>query len=88
MKKLHYRAGSSESYYTKELKCTKAYGLDGITAEMLKARGQDMVLFLTRIFNALFEKGIYPQVTAKAIVIPIHKKETSNKWIITGGVSA
>ena len=55
---------------------------------MLKARGQDVVLFLTRIFTVLFEKGIYPQDTAKAIVIPVHKKETSNKWIITGGISA
>ena len=33
-----------------------------------------MVLFLTRMFNVLFEKGIYPQDWAKAIVIPIHKK--------------
>ena len=47
-----------------------------------------MVLFLTRMFNVLFEKGIYPQDWAKAIVISIHKKETSNKWIITGGISA
>ena len=58
----------------KKLKCGKACGLDGITAEMLKAGGQDVVLFLTRMFNVLFEKGIYPQDWAKAIVIPIHKK--------------
>ena len=57
----------------KKLKCGKACGLDGITAEMLKA-GQDVVLFLTRVFTVLFEKGIYPQDWAKAFVIPIHKK--------------
>ena len=45
----------------KKLKCGKACGLDGITAEILKAGGQDVVLFLTRMFNVLFEKGIYPQ---------------------------
>ena len=28
---------------------------------MLKAGGQDVVLFLSRMFNVLFEKGIYPQ---------------------------
>ena len=58
----------------KKLKCGKACGLDGITAEMLKAGGQEVVLFLTRKFNVLFEKGIYTQDWAKAIVIPIHKK--------------
>ena len=42
----------------KKLKCGKACGLDGITAEMLKAGGQDAVLFLTRMFNVLFEKCI------------------------------
>ena len=31
----------------KKLKIEKACGLDGITAEMLKAGGQDVVLFLT-----------------------------------------
>ena len=58
----------------KKLKCGKACGLDGITAEMLKAGGQDVVLFLTRMYNVLFENGIYPQDWSKAIVIPIHKK--------------
>ena len=58
----------------KKLKCGKACGLDEITAEMLKAGGQDVVLFLTRMFNVLLEKGIYPQDWAEAIVTPIHKK--------------
>ena len=56
----------------KKLKCGKACGLDGITAEILKAGGQHVVIFLTRMFNVLYEKGIYPQDWAKAIVIPIH----------------
>ena len=38
---------------------------------MLKAGGQDVMLFLTRMFNVLFEKVTYPQDWAKAIVIPI-----------------
>ena len=32
---------------------------------MLKAGGQDVVLFLSRIFNVLFEKGIYPNNWAR-----------------------
>jgi len=49
----------------KKLKIEKACGLDGITAELLKAGGQDVVLFLTRMLNVLFEKGIYLQDWAK-----------------------
>ena len=47
---------------------------DGITAEMLKAKGQGVVLFLTRMFNVLSEKGIYPLDCATAIIIPSHEK--------------
>ena len=57
-----------------KLKCRKACVLDGVTAELLKAGGQDVVLFLTRMFNVLFEKGIYSQDWAKATVIPSHEK--------------
>ena len=71
----------------KKLKCGKACGLDGITAEMLKAGGQDVELFLTRMFNVLFEKGIYPQDWAKAIVIPIHKKGNTEHMDNYRGVS-
>ena len=53
---------------------------------MLKAGGQDVVLFLTRMFNVLFEKGIYPQDWAKAIVSQFIKKETPNIWITQGGI--
>ena len=42
----------------KKLKCGKACGLDGITVEMFKAGGQDLMLFLTRMFNVLFETGV------------------------------
>ena len=66
----------------KKLKCGKACGLDGITAEMLKAGGQDVVLFLTRISNVLFEKGIGPRQLLSLFI----KTETSNKWITTGGI--
>ena len=43
------------------------------------------MIFPTRMFTVLFEKGIYKQDWAKATVIPTHKKETLNKWITTGG---
>ena len=42
---------------------------------MLKAGGQEVILFMTKLFNTIFDKGIYPSEWAKAIIIPIHKKK-------------
>lgn len=56
------------------LKTGKARGVDGVFAEMLKAGGQCVIVFLTKLFNAVFDKGIYPGEWAKAIIIPIYKK--------------
>ena len=47
--------------------------ITGNTAEMLRA-GQGVVLFLTWMIIALFEKGIYPQDWAKKIVILFIKR--------------
>ena len=56
------------------LKVGKACGVDGITAEMVKTGGKDVLLFLTKLFNILFSKGLYPREWSKAIIIPIFKK--------------
>ena len=56
------------------LKSGKACGLDHIHAEMLKMGGKDVILFMTKLFNTIFDKGIYPSDWAKAIIVPIHKK--------------
>ena len=42
------------------LKPGKACGLDNVLAEMLKAGGQEMILFMTKLFNTIFDKGNYP----------------------------
>ena len=49
-------------------------GTDKISAEMLKAGEVYASPFLTKLFNVLFNKGLYPSDWAKAIIIPIHKK--------------
>ena len=56
------------------LKSGKACGFDHIHAEMLKTGGKDVILFMTKLFNTIFDKGIYPSDWAKAIIVPIHKK--------------
>ena len=35
---------------------------------------QDVILFMTKLFNTTFDKGIYPSEWAKAITIPIHRE--------------
>ena len=40
------------------LKPGKACGLDNLLAEMLKAGGQEVILFMTKLFNTIFDKGI------------------------------
>ena len=52
----------------------KACGLEQIHAEMLNTGGKDVILFITKLFNTIFDKGIYPSDWAKAIIVPIHKK--------------
>lgn len=56
------------------LNCGKAGGSDGVIPEMFKFGGDDVVHFLTNLFNKIFDSGIYPNDWAKAIVVPIFKK--------------
>ena len=42
------------------LKPGKACGLHNVLAEMLKLGGQEVILFMTKPFNTIFDKGIYP----------------------------
>ena len=58
----------------RNLKSGKACGLDGILADMLKAGGREVIVFLTKLFNCIFDLGYYPEEWAKAIIIPIYKK--------------
>jgi hypothetical protein len=58
----------------KNLHSHKAGGLDGVVPEMLKRGGDEVICFLTKLFNKVFDSGIYPSDWAKAIVVPIFKK--------------
>ena len=52
----------------------KACGLEHTHAEMLNTGGKDVILFITSLFNTIFDKGVYPSDWVKAIIVPIHKK--------------
>ena len=56
------------------LKNNKACGIDDIKAEMLKLAGIASIGFMTKLFNVIFDNGIYPEEWRKAIIVPIFKK--------------
>ena len=60
------------------LKTGKSGGLDGVVPEMLKCSGEETVDFLAKLFNKIFDSGIYPKDWSQAIVVPIFKKGDSN----------
>ena len=45
---------------------------------MLKVAGETAVQFLTKLFNVLFDQGVYPEEWSKAIIVLIFKKGKEN----------
>ena len=71
----------------RKLNCGKACGIDEIKAEMLKAGGQEVISFLVKLFNHVFDRGIYPGEWANAIIVPIFKKGDTDRADNYRGVS-
>ena len=62
----------------RKLKTDKAHSTDGILADRLKVAGETAVQLLTKLFNVLFDEGVYPEEWSKAIIVPIFKKGSEN----------
>ena len=64
----------------RKLKTQKAPGPDGIIGELLKyAWKNDLILnFFVKLFNSLFENGIFPENWTESIVMPLYKKGDVN----------
>lgn len=60
------------------LKNGKARGLDGILGEFLKAPQHVIALFLTKLFNSVFDNGQFPAEWTKSVIVPLHKKGDIN----------
>ncbi len=56
----------------KELKCGKASGPDGITAEIVKACCPVLLPYLGNLFNQILSTGTYPKAWGQGIVTSIH----------------
>ena len=61
-----------------KLKSKKAAGPDGIIGELLKYSNEHVVPFFVKLFNALFDNGIFPEDWTQSVILPIHKKGDIN----------
>jgi hypothetical protein len=75
------------AWAVRDLKLNKSCGLDGTMAEMLKCGSDIAVPFLTKLFNVIFDKSIFPSEWSKAIIVPIHKKGSLHEVDNYRGVS-
>ena len=62
----------------RKLKLGKSAGPDGLIAEFFRYSGELTVCFLVKLFNSLFDKGIYPNSWTESIIIPLFKKGDAN----------
>ena len=69
-----YQNGSPQKNQTTEIK--KAAGINGLTAEHIKAAHNEVTQFLTPIINKAIEMGEYPISLKEGIRHPILKKNT------------
>jgi len=58
----------------KRLKLGRSAGPDGILNEMIKLSGDIVLEYLVKLFNTIFDSGIYPEEWTRAVIVPIHKK--------------
>ena len=61
-----------------KLKPGKAAGPDMIIGEMLKYASNEIAPFFVKLFNYMFDYGLYPQNWAESIILPLYKKGDRN----------
>ena len=64
---------------TKQLKCKKAPGPDGITNDLIKHLGPAAKKTLLELFNESWKNGTVPALWKKATIIPISRKGKDKK---------
>ena len=66
-------------YALSKLKADRSGGPDGLCVEMFKAVVDDIMPFLSVLFNDIFNSGIFPEDWCESIISPIHKSGPINK---------
>lgn len=62
----------------RSLKNGKAPGPDNVIGEFLKYSGDEIITFLLKLFNVVFESGSFPKAWTEAVIQPLHKKGDVN----------
>ena len=62
-----------EGYHLKRLKKKKSSGPDDLLAEHIMQGGHCVVIYLTRIFNAIIDLEIIPASFKCGLVVPVYK---------------
>ena len=57
----------------------KAGGVCEISGELLKAGGEVVIKWLTVIYNLVWRTGVAPKDWQRAIILPVHKKNSRRK---------
>jgi hypothetical protein len=71
----------------KKLKNNKAAGADGIRAEVIKAGGEVVELWVARLLEAVWKQRRVPAEWLKAVIMPLFKKGARNKCENWRGIS-
>jgi hypothetical protein len=59
------------------LKCGKSPGIDGINSTTIKKILPNIIDVVTYIVNLSFSTGVFPKKLKIAVVVPIHKKDST-----------
>jgi len=69
------------------LKNNKSPGEDGLSSEFLKSTRQYITSTLTKLFNKVYEMGVFPQQWGKSIICPLFKAGDKNNTGNYRGIS-
>ena len=64
-------------YHIKNLKNSKQ-GIDSISITILKENSEFLSYIIADLINKCFETGLFPKSLKKAIVLPLHKKDSTD----------
>ena len=67
----------------RELSVSKACGLDGLSARILRGCADELVAHLSKLFRISLTSGIFSEQWSEANIVPILKKERETTRLTT-----
>ena len=61
-----------------KLKYGKSAGPDMVEGEMLKYASGILIPYFSKLFNAIYDKSVFPTSWARSFIVPLHKKGSTN----------